>query len=640
MPFKDLRHPPIQLGILKACLVRASISVRCHCLELAFMEHLHRATASLPDAERFTIDDYQEVAHRDFIVHLGDWIFKVPPYAPSSPADEAYLARVRDDLPEVAVTNAIRMKKWVPSFLDAAADDILADRPAIVGFSTVFQQNIPSLVLAKMLKERDPSVTIVFGGDNCDGPMGAALHESFPWVDIVVRGEGERVFPEVVRDVLAHRPLRPQPGLCYRGDGGSIAVPMETSPGLCMDEVPVPIYDEFFDRLDQSPLKEELSPQIAILFESSRGCWWGQKAHCTFCGLNGSTMAFRSKRADDVAREILEMASRYKCLDFVAVDDIIDMGHVRDLLPLLSAAGCDLNLFYETKANLKKAHLQAFHSAGVTVVQPGIESLSTPILKLMRKGVTALQNVRLLKWCAEIGITPEWNLLYGFPGEAPEEYERMAALIPQLVHFEPPNLCSVAVQRFSPYFDTPQQLGLEITGPGWFYPFLYSIPPESLANLAYDFEHRFLDGRDPESYIGPTAEAVTRWREVGSAAAGSLSYRRGPDFLIVHDRRPGFDEANYRFDGVEAAIYLGCDAGATPADLHAQVTAADGELSVEDIADYLNELVESGLMYREGNRYLSLATAAHARVSAPSIQYGATSPGVDPATITTLQIAR
>jgi hypothetical protein len=228
MPFKDLRHPPIQLGILKACLVRASISVRCHCLELAFMEHLHRATASLPDAERFTIDDYQEVAHRDFIVHLGDWIFKVPPYAPSSPADEAYLARVRDDLPEVAVTNAIRMKKWVPSFLDAAADDILADRPAIVGFSTVFQQNIPSLVLAKMLKERDPSVTIVFGGDNCDGPMGAALHESFPWVDIVVRGEGERVFPEVVRDVLAHRPLRPQPGLCYRGDGGSIAVPMET----------------------------------------------------------------------------------------------------------------------------------------------------------------------------------------------------------------------------------------------------------------------------------------------------------------------------------------------------------------------------------------------------------------------------
>ena len=35
----------------------------------------------------------------------------------------------------------------------------------------------------------------------------------------------------------------------------------------------------------------------------------------------------------------------------------------------------------------------------------------------MRKGVTALQNLRLLKWCAEIGITPAWNLLYGFPGE-------------------------------------------------------------------------------------------------------------------------------------------------------------------------------------------------------------------------------
>ena len=63
-------------------------------------------------------------------------------------------------------------------------------------------------------------------------------------------------------------------------------------------------------------------------------------------------------------------------------------------------------------------------------LQPGIESLSTPILLLMRKGVTAFQNVRLLKWCAEYGIHVFWNVIYGFWGELPEEYARLARLTP------------------------------------------------------------------------------------------------------------------------------------------------------------------------------------------------------------------
>ena len=108
------------------------------------------------------------------------------------------------------------------------------------------------------------------------------------------------------------------------------------------------------------------------------------------------------------------------------MDDIIELAHIRDLMPLLRERGCDLAIFYETKANLNKDQIRALQSAGVTAIQPGIESLSTPILKSMRKGVTGLQNIRLLKWCAEIGVTLSWNVLYGFPGEAPEEYERMA----------------------------------------------------------------------------------------------------------------------------------------------------------------------------------------------------------------------
>lgn len=608
MPFKDLRHPPIQLGILQRCLERVGIDTRSHSLELAFMDHLYARTI---DDKPLTLGDYQRVATEEFQVHLGDWIFKVPPFAKFSFDDEEYIEHARGrGVSDETITKAMRMKRLVPEFLETAADELLTGMPRVVGFSTVFQQNIASLALAKILKTRDPSLKIVFGGGNCDGEMGQAIHECFPWVDFVVRGEGERVFVEVVRSVLEDRSAYPHPGLCYRDAGRSVAVPQQEDPQVSMDEVPIPTYDDYFERLKYTPLRSELWPEVALVFESSRGCWWGAKSHCTFCGLNRSLTRFRSKPASRVAEEILGMAKRYGVLDFVAVDDVIDIHHINDLFPLLRASGGDLALYYETKANLKKDQVRAFYSAGVTAIQPGIESLSTPILRLMRKGVTALQNVRLLKWCAEIGIKPSWNLLYGFPGEPPEEYERMCELVPSLVHLEPPSFMPIELERFSPYFERPTEFGIEILGPLPHYKFLYSVGPEALTNLAYDFEFRYLDGRDVESYTKHLAEAVECWQEVKQRSLGSLSYRRGPGFVLVQDRRPGLEAADYRFDGIEAEIYLACDAGATAARIHDQLVArGDNSIDTVEIEAYLRELVEAKLMYREADSFLSLAVA-------------------------------
>jgi ribosomal peptide maturation radical SAM protein 1 len=617
MPFKDLLHPPIQLGILESALERAGIAARSHSLELAFMEHLHARTSETADGKPLAIEDYQQVALKAFVVQLGDWIFKVPPFAESAADDEAYLDYVRGETSEREIINAARMRSLVPEFLEAAADELLAGSPRIIGFSSVFQQNVSSLVLAKILKTRDPSLTIVFGGDNCDGPMGAALHNCFPWVDVVVRGEGERVLVEIAKDIMAGRSIRPQPGICHRVDGRSVAVPESNRPDLPMDEVPTPTYDEYFERIAESPLGAELWPDIAILFESSRGCWWGAKSHCTFCGLKASTMLFRSRSAVTVAREILDLAARYRVLNFAAVDDIIDLAHIRDLLPLLKESGCDLQIFYETKANLNKDQIRAFHDAGVTEIQPGIESLSTPILRLMRKGLTALNNIRLLKWCAEIGVEPQWNLLYGFPDEPPEEYDRMADLIPSLVHLDPPLFRPIQIQRFSPYFERAADFGIEIVGPMPYYRFLYPVPPPSLSNLVYDFQHRYRDGRDPSSYTQRMKEATDRWRESAASGLKSLSYRRGPGFLIVNDRRPGLEEADYEFEDVEAKIYLACDAGATVERIRSLLLVEDdGAPETDEIQEFVDDLVSARLMYREGNSYLSLAIAETGDTSA------------------------
>ena len=79
-------------------------------------------------------------------------------------------------------------------------------------------------------------------------------------------------------------------------------------------------------------------------------------------------------------------------------DSIMPYAYFRTLLPLLAAERLGAIIFYEQKANLSLPHILALHRAGITSIQPGIESLSSRLLTLMDKGVQARQNLMLLRF--------------------------------------------------------------------------------------------------------------------------------------------------------------------------------------------------------------------------------------------------
>jgi len=614
MPWQVLNRTPIQLGILKAVVERAGFSIGTRSFFISAIEHFVAGTAHLPAAERVTLDDYEEIVSRYYTVALGDWLFVVPPYHQNTAAeDEEYLAYLRQKrVPEATITKALRIRELIPSFLEHCANDVLALSPRVVGFTTCFSQNVASLVLAKILKERDPSLHIVFGGGNCDGDMGPGLHRAFPWIDTVVSGEGDLVLPKLLSNIFANEPIRPQAGLSYRNaDGASIVVPHGGGPVVEMDDVPSPQYDDFFEQLHRSPLRSQLSPKMRVLFESARGCWWGEKSHCTFCGLNGSSMKFRSKTASTVATELFEMAKKYNRVDFEAVDNIIDLDYIDNgFLPTMAAyrrKGYDFRMHYETKSNLKKRQVRAMSEAGVKWIQPGIESMSTPILKLMKKGVTALQNIRLLKWAAQYGIFVSWNIIYGFPGEPESEYDRMAEVMPSLTHFCPPNIGPLTMVRFSPYHQNPRAYGIKLK-PALHYRLLYPFKHANLNDVAYDFDHEYDDGRVPFSYMTNIKAFNQRWRESHEKGTSSLTYRRGPGFIVISDRRATLAASDYHLEEREADIYLLCDAGATPLAIwKALQKKGKTSLSVQEIKAFLDTLAEARLVYEEDGLYLSLA---------------------------------
>lgn len=250
------------------------------------------------------------------------------------------------------------------------------------------------------------------------------------------------------------------------------------------------------------------------------------------------------------------------------------MRYFRDVLPRLRDAGQDLSLYYETKSNLRREQLRLLREAGVDLLQPGIESLSTPILALMRKGVTAFQNVRVL-----------------------------TDLAPSLSHLTPPTLCRLAIHRFSPYQERPAEFGLEVRGPLPWYRLVYPTDDATLADLAYNFDYQHADGRDPETCVGPLREAIETWYRAYREGYRALRYRRGPGFLVVQDRRPNLESADYTFSEREARLFLAGEDGATAAEAHAALPEAErADLDVDDVTEFLDDLVASRLTYEMHGR--------------------------------------
>jgi len=169
-----------------------------------------------------------------------------------------------------------------------------------------------------------------------------------------------------------------------------------------MNKSPRPDFDDFFiekDRLERATgrvFNIEWLP-----FESSRGCWWGEHKHCLFCGINDDLMRFREKDTDRVISELVWLLSRYKLLKLCAADWIISRRKRREIFTRLKELDLDLECFYETRADLTKEEILLMQQAGVTTIQPGIESFSTELLMLMNKNTSRIRHVQFLRWCKE-----------------------------------------------------------------------------------------------------------------------------------------------------------------------------------------------------------------------------------------------
>lgn len=593
MPFVSVSRPSIGLALLKARLTEEGIECVTGYPTIFLAERI--------GLEAYTLAD-ERLSHALF---LGDWLFAQHAF-PDELDIPTYVNCVKQHSgSEENFNSVMAARAEIGPFLEACFEKFDIARFDVIGFTTTFQQSLASLALSRMIKQRMPEKIVVFGGGNCEGVMGLELHRSFPWIDYICSGESDRSFPELLKRISANQPLQGIAGLIYR-DGGVSCIGGPADKVHDLDALPDPDFSDFFDAVNASPLKPKLNP--AMLIETARGCWWGAKQHCTFCGLNGETMPFRAKSADRVLAEIERQVARHGIKHFQAVDNIISHDYFKSLLPVLKERALGVTFFYEIKSNLRRDQVKLLREAGVLAVQPGIESLSSHVLSLMKKGVTGIQNMALLKWCREYGIEAAWNLLYGFPGETGEDYDASARYASAIPHLRAPGaVAPIRLDRFSPNFNRAEDFGIVNIRPFALYRYIYPLPAENIANLAYFFEYEHRDGRKPETYLTNMMEQVKVWKE---NTGGDLRKRYNEQAeLMVVDTRPGRPQMMYPFNGIQREIYDYCDEIRSRHAIteFARVKAPTEEGLEEALDVFLRQMEDWQLMVREGSQYLSVA---------------------------------
>ncbi len=614
MPWGSVAEPSLGLGILKSVLEKAHVS--CDIID-GPMEMLRFAK----------YETYEWVRN---VWAANEFVFSSALQGAETPGQLNLLERILTDSQgcvafeylketptEESVEKLLRLRnEIVPEYLDSLLRDVDFSKYALVGFTCLFDQTTASLALAARLKEAFPELMLAFGGYALQRPVGPGLQAAFPQMDVVAYGDGEPTIVPLYHAAAGDLELSEVPNITYRGGDGLVQESVRTE-RIDLDDSPTPNYSDFFrsrERLREIHQVEVSVPEIPV--ESSRGCWWGQKSHCTFCGIDEDTLRYRKKSPETVRHQLDELYERHRHKAFRFSDYIIPPSHFEDLFPGLIADDAPYLLHSETKANLTEQQIGIASRAGVTCLQPGIESFSSPVLKLMGKGVTGIQNVFTIHSMMKHGIVSAYNILFGHPGESEEDYLELLKVVPTLAHFYPP-ASGIPIQwtRYSPLLEEASRFNAsnEEVAPHWRYEIILSpeyrrsIGLSSTAPFAYYFESPY---PKPEAPIAALQTAlqhqIVRWTSGFFQDSFRLWTRTTETGFTLMDTRfdPGGERTDFGTTHERIRIAL---AGAVHSEKQVLASLdATGESSAS-IRNALNELVEARVVYREGRRYTWLA---------------------------------
>jgi radical SAM superfamily enzyme YgiQ (UPF0313 family) len=307
---------------------------------------------------------------------------------------------------------------------DDVASQILAGQPDVIGLSC-YIWNIKTLMAAsRRIKEVKPDVKIILGGPEV-GPLATAVLRKHPYVDMVVKGEGEVPFSEIVAAIGNGGDLRNVRGIAFRCAGEIYET--ENAPILKdLNHIPSPHLIRYGEHKGR-----------AICLETQRGCVFT----CNFCFYN-KDLSIRNRRFDlaRVKEEISFWLQR-------EVDEIYLMDPVFNL----NAARAKEICHFVAQHNHRKVRFHTevwaefideemarlFREGNFAFLEVGLQTTDDTVLASVERRLKLKQFIEGISHLKRFDLRFELQLIYGLPGETRASFKRSLDFAASL---EPPRL--------------------------------------------------------------------------------------------------------------------------------------------------------------------------------------------------------
>ena len=342
---------------------------------------------------------------------------------------------------------------------DEFIDYIKNTAPGIVGFSCMTCSYLPALHFASLVKKADPDIITVFGGPHPTFQAAEALaHHA---VDIVVRGEGEHTFYELVMALQNKKSLSTIKGISYKVNGNIIETP--TRPLIKdLDALPFPARDI----MEIEKYHESVRGNLI----TSRGCPW----NCLYCStsqFNGHT--FRARRPHSIVDEMQILIQEYKCKKLGIVDDLFtfDRARVFKICNTLLERGLKAEWSCSVRADtIDRELLKKMYGAGCRTLFIGIETVNDTVMNRIRKGLKIENVKKALMLAKDVGFNIKASFILGLPFQKPDEGEGILKFAQEVGLHPPSDLITVNMLCAFPgtdLYDNPGKYGITITNKNW-----------------------------------------------------------------------------------------------------------------------------------------------------------------------------
>jgi anaerobic magnesium-protoporphyrin IX monomethyl ester cyclase len=297
-------------------------------------------------------------------------------------------------------------------------------KPDIVGISCLTIYRHDAINVSRLVKNAFPKCKVVLGGPHPTF-MYRQLLENYPYVDIVVIGEGEITFKELASAIDLNQSTENIKGIAFRKNG-EIHVSGKREIIHNLDELPFPV-----------PMRNAVFPNDNItvnnvgMIMSSRGCNYG----CNFCSSTRMWKKWRGRSPESVFKEMQMLVNEQKKEAIAFVDDefTLDMSRITKLCQIL----IDNNWTTPWSCNTRVDHVSEglftmMKKAGCVHIGFGVESGSEKILKNINKKITVSQIKRAFASARTAGLKTKAFIMIGNVGETAETVEQTKKLILEL----------------------------------------------------------------------------------------------------------------------------------------------------------------------------------------------------------------